>query len=69
MTTHVYAVGLCYASVCTDETDEDATRIVNSEHPTGVSPWRIADESFASGEANPHPCEHDSTARHILFSC
>lgn len=64
-----YTVGLCYASVCTSLSDEEATERLNTEHPSGVTPWAIADEPFASGAPNPNPCEDEDTHRHILFSC
>src|SRR5947209_5782008 len=54
----VYAIGLVCASVCTNLSDEEATRRLNWQHPTGVGPWHIAsDRTFRTGEANPHPCE------------
>jgi hypothetical protein len=63
-----YSVGLCYASVCTNLDDVTATWRLNRDHPTGVGPWKIADEPFVSGHPNPTPCP-TSPGRHILFSC
>lgn len=65
-----YSWGLVYASVCTSLSDEEATHQLNLTHPTGVSPWKIADEPFRSGQPNPLPCERNpQTHRHILFNC
>lgn len=64
-----YSVGLCYASVCTNVDDDAATYQLNWQHPTGVTPWQIADEPFASGEPNPTPCTDRPDCRHILFVC
>lgn len=65
-----YAVGLIYASVCTDLDDATATELLNVEHWTGIeSRWRIVDEAFANGSPNPCPCPDRPDCRHILFSC
>lgn len=65
-----YAVGLCYASVCTDLTDDEATAKLNLTRPTGIEfGWKIADEPFSGGEPNPTPCPDDPSCRHILFVC
>jgi hypothetical protein len=65
-----YGVGLCYASVCTDLSDEEATARLNLTHPTGVTPWQVSDEpTFSGGEANPAPCSDSTTCRHVLFVC
>jgi hypothetical protein len=69
MTTTAYSAGLCYLSACTDDTDEEATKAVNLSNPTGVTPWAIADEDFASGDKNGRPCEDEPGKRHLLFSC
>lgn len=67
----VYSTGLCYSSVCTSLSDEEAIERLNEAWPTGIpSQWRIADEPFRTGEANPCPCEQKpETHRHILFNC
>lgn len=65
----IYGTGLCYASVCTNVPDDEATSKLNASHPTGVSPWAISAESFAAGEPNPTPCPDRSDCRHILFDC
>lgn len=66
----VYAHGLVYASVCTSLPDGAATLRLNWYHPTGVNPWRIADDqTFAGGESNPTQCPDRPDCRHILFSC
>lgn len=65
-----YGVGLCYASVCTRLTDEQAAERLNEEHPTGVTPWKVSsDEKFSGGESNPCRCPDDDRNRHILFDC
>lgn len=67
-----YSVGVVCASVCTSLTDEQATDRLNAEHPTGITTrWQVApDETFATGQPNPTPCEHHpETHRHILFHC
>lgn len=67
----VYARGILYMSVCTDLSIDEATVRLNAEEPAGTTlGWSIADESFASGEANGSPCnEGRGDARHYLFSC
>jgi hypothetical protein len=66
-----YAVGICAASVCTSLDDDEATRRMNLEHPTGIgSPWRISeDKQFRTGEPMPCPCPDAPTHRHVLFNC
>lgn len=66
-----YAVGLIYASACTNLTNEEATVRLNHEHPTGIaSGWAVSDDAaFASGQPNPCPCEQSPGRRHVLFSC
>ena len=67
----VYSVGPCYASVCTNLSDEVATLRLNLNHPTGISSqWRMSKEkSFQGGLTNPSPCPDHAGNRHILFSC
>ncbi len=66
-----YAAGICYASVCTSLSDEEATRRLNRQFPTGVSPWAVSENpTFNDGfRPNPSPCPDAETHRHILFSC
>ena len=66
-----YGVGPLYASCCTNLSVEEATRLLNAEHPTGIfSPWKLlADPTFSGGEPNPSPCERYSGCKHYLFSC
>lgn len=69
---HVYAMGLCNASVCTSLTDEQATARINETNPTGIArTWQLSDNStFAGGDPHPCPCnEKPDTHRHLLFSC
>ena len=67
----VYGIGPCYASVCTDLSDAEATDRLNGKHPTLISSkWAIStDETFKGGEPNPCPCEKGNGRRHILFTC
>lgn len=65
-----YGVGLCFASVCTRLTDDEATVRLNRIRPTGVGPWKPVDDStFSGGEPNPCPCPDDDRNRHVLFVC
>lgn len=63
-------VGLCSAVICTSLTDDEATRRINSESPTGISSaWSLADH-FREGEPNGQPCdESPNTHRHLHFIC
>ena len=66
----IYSSGLCHCSVCTTLTDEDATRRVNREMPTGVGPWMIREAAFRTGQVNGVSCDRQpETHRHILFTC
>lgn len=69
---HVYAVGLCWLSVCTSITDaaEIETR-ANLDQPTGISRrWTIHAGPFKTGEPNPCPCnEGHADRKHYLLSC
>ncbi|TAK59474.1 hypothetical protein [Methylobacter sp.] len=67
----VYAKGLCFMSVCTDiKLQEDVESLANMKNPTGIQHrWKVHDEAFKTGEANPHTCEQDRTRRHWLLSC
>ena len=67
----VYSDGICYMSVCTDMTPEEAASYANMVRPTGIrTGWRIAKEKFRTGETNPCPCDRHPVERiHILFEC
>ena len=67
----VYCVGVVYTSVCTSLSVEAATARLNADHPTGIeSAWKLADEPFNDGTANPHVCEDaPETHKHMLFVC
>ena len=68
----VYAIGMCYASVCTSLSKVEAGRRLNVLHPTGLAtPWKPSkDKEFASGGPNPCPCEDKpETHKHYLFEC
>ncbi len=65
-----YAIGVCCASVCTSLPLEEATARLNAEQPTGIGPWELSGESFATGESNPCPCNVEpETHTHYLFVC
>jgi hypothetical protein len=67
----VDSMGILYCSVCSTLSPEETTAKLNEEHPTGISSgWKLAGESFVSGEPNPCPCErHPETHKHYLFIC
>lgn len=66
----IYSVGLCFASVCTSASDDDATVLLNKEFPTGISNgWSVSSENFADGSPNPSPCPDTTGHRHVLFDC
>jgi len=71
MTTIPYVVGIIHAVVCTSDTDEEATKMLNLLHPTNISSdWSIAEDLFFDdGQSNPCPCNKDLSKRHILFHC
>lgn len=62
-----YAMGLCFASVCTTLTDVEATARLNAEHPGVV--WRVSPaETFKRGDPNGGACEEfPGSHRHLLF--
>lgn len=65
----VYALGLCYASVCApkDMPREEVEMRTQWAAPTGIGEgWKVADEPFSGGEANPHD---RSCGRHWLLVC
>lgn len=66
-----YRVGLIMASACTSLDDKEATKLMNQEHPTGISSqWEVSkDEKFSTGQSNPCECPDKSTHRHVLFEC
>jgi hypothetical protein len=76
MAVNVYSLGAVYCSVCAPVgmAGDDVVAAVTASHPTGLDHgWRVADEPFASGEANPHHVEGcpgmDGTTRHWLLVC
>ena len=66
-----YAVGFVHISVCSSLDPLEVVQRVNEEHPTGLEwGWKIDENNFASGEANPCPCNTDpETHRHYLMVC
>lgn len=67
----VYAIGLCYASVCTNLSLEQATKRLNAEHPSGTTQkWQKSkDPTFHDGSPNPCNCEQGTGKKHWLFDC
>lgn len=66
----IYAWGACYASVCTNLSNDAATLHLNMQLPTGIaSQWQVAQECFRSGEPNGFPCPQHEGRRHLLFAC
>ena len=68
----IYAVGLCSMSLCAPK-DMSKTNIeleANKQHPTGVSPWQIAEEeTFADGTEMPKVRERHKDHLHWLLHC
>lgn len=69
----VYAVGLCYMSVCVLKgiPIESIEAVANAEHPVGPEyRWRHSKAKFNSGESNPCPCNEFPEQRlHYLLEC
>ena len=68
----IYGIGMVCLSVCAPKemTREEVEVDVNAQHPSGVGPWQIADEPFADGTENPHPCEKEPEHKqHFLLHC
>ncbi len=66
-----YSVGVVYLSACApvETGGETVASQANIEHPTGVTPWAVADEAFRTGEPNPCACDSEAGRRHWLLSC
>lgn len=67
-----YAVGLCYASVCSSLPAGQIAARLNLSNPTGLSSrWKLStDEKFKGGEPNPCICEDfPVTHKHYLLTC
>ena len=67
-----YAVGLVNISCCALKSlsPEEVAVEVNQQHPSGVSPWTIAEEkTFASGDAIPAQCSITEDRQHWLLHC
>lgn len=64
----VYSEGLCFASVCTSLTNEEAAaRMLPAGTDRG---WRVSTEDFRDGTPNGSPCpQQPETHRHLLFDC
>lgn len=70
---HVYAVGLCNASLCCPA-EWDASRVlkeINHQEPTGLDHgWAHTGCKFRTGETNPCPCDQlPYTRKHWLVEC
>lgn len=65
------AVGICYASVCTSLTPEEAADRLNAGWPTGLSSrWRLApDKTFHDGTPNGCQCPDHPDNKHYLMNC
>ncbi len=69
---NIYSVGIVHCSVCVpaDWSKEAVENAVNNRMPSGVSPWKISDEDFYTGEKNGYQCECDGKpTRHWLLMC
>lgn len=68
---HVAEVGIVRAIVCTSLSDDEATKRLNEEHPTGISSrWEIDPIVLDDGTQTPCKClDNPDTHRHIIFSC
>lgn len=67
----IYSKGLCCRSVCTNMTDlSEIEAEVNRQSSTGIpSKWKLAEEPFRDGSANPCPCEQNEGFQHLLMVC
>jgi hypothetical protein len=66
----IYSTGVVYASVCSSLSAEDTAQRLNTEMPSGVQPWKLADEPFNNGAPNPCLCDRNpKTHKHYLFNC
>lgn len=67
----VYREGLCFMSVCTDMTPEEAETFAQTVRPSGTKRgWKLSeDKTFRTGEPNPCPCEKHTGRIHILLDC
>ena len=69
---NIYSVGIVHCSVCVpaDWSKEAVENAVNNRMPSGVSPWKISDEDFSTGEKNGYQCECDGKpTRHWFLVC
>ncbi len=73
MNVHIYSVGFVALSVChpTNMNVDEVTDYVNQKHPTGLDHgwFPSTDETFATGEPQPGPCEQDPQRIHRLYNC
>ena len=64
----VYAMGFCYASVCSSLDPEMTRRRLEENYPTHGETWRIAEEQFRADHDHAHPCDQaPATHKHYLF--
>lgn len=70
---HVYATGICNASVCAASglSLEEILRRVNGIHPSGTAHgWaKSPSETFATGQSNPCACQDHPGRIHFLLEC
>lgn len=66
-----YAVGLMTASVCTNGTFENAQRVLDESHPTGLDHgWTLSTDVFRGHSSNTVPCNQNPTTHvHYLLEC
>jgi hypothetical protein len=69
----IYSNGIVHCSVCVEKdlSREEIEAQVNAANPAGTTHgWKIDEEPFAEGAANPHPCEDAPEERlHYLMVC
>jgi hypothetical protein len=64
----VYALGFCYASVCSSLDPETTRKRLEAQHPTFGETWRLAEEQFRAERDHAHPCDQaPATHKHYLF--
>jgi hypothetical protein len=67
----IYSTGIFYMSVCSTLERGQVEARANTESPSGTTNgWRVADEPFRTGAANPCPCDqHPDSHKHWLLAC
>lgn len=69
----MYAEGIGHASVCVPAGQPNFVTVahLNRVSPPGTAAgWRVSDDrTFATGQPNPCPCDHDPARKHLLLAC